>query len=109
MFRSDERQPAGVNQRHGVRICDMSRYDEKKPRLEYYSQQFAKRLFARHPEWKPYAGFYAKGEPGLLSYYLEVEIPSANPHVQTPLVIRTNSSPDVMVSWMDGWHFHVSP
>ncbi len=86
----------------------MSRYNEKIPRLEHYSQQFAKRLFACHPEWKQYESRYAQGEPGLLDYFLEVKIPSANPQVIAPLLIRTHPR-EVFVRWMEGWHVHISP
>lgn len=85
----------------------MSRYDEKLPRLETFSRQFAKRLFARHPAWKLYEGRYVKGDPGLLEYYLEVKIPSGNPQVAEPLLIRTWPCEEVYIQWMEWWHVHI--
>ncbi len=89
----------------------MSRHDTKPPRLEHYSQQFAKRLFARHPEWKQYAGHYAEGEPDALDYFLEVSVPSGNPQVAEPLVIRTRPTnpKEVFVKWGGSWHTHIIP
>ena len=86
----------------------MSRRDEKHPKIGYYSQQFAKRLFARHPGWKAYADRYSEGDPELPEYFLEVTIPSANPQVVEPLIIRTCSK-EIVSKWMEQWHAHIFP
>ena len=85
----------------------MARYDEKGPRLETYSQQFAKRLLARHPEWRPFWGSYRQIEDGLQVSYLEVKLPSQNPAVPEPFVIQTRPGQEVLVYWMEGFHSHI--
>ena len=85
----------------------MSRYPrEKKVRLGSRSRAFAKMLFARHPEWEPFAGYYEVQEPEFVTRYLEVRVPSANPHVLDPLLIRVMPS-QVYLQWVKGWHDHV--
>ena len=78
-------------------------------KLEWYSEQFAKRLFQWVPHWKAYTGHYAEGEPGLLDYFLDIHIPPANPHVDQPLRIYTGRDQDITISWIDGWHAHFDP
>ena len=79
--------------------------EEVKRRLEYRSQQFAKRLFQWHPEWKRCAGNHERQEEGLPVCYLQVHVPSANPGVSEPLTI-TAYPREIIISWVDGWHRH---
>ncbi len=83
--------------------------EERAVRLEYHSQQFAKKLFARHPEWRRYASHYEGVEEGLPVCYLDVHVPSANPRVARPLRICTGANQDVTVIWAGDWHMHFDP
>ena len=76
-----------------------------KIKLEYYSDQFAKKLFRQFPHWKQYIGYDARGEPDLREYFLDLRVPPVNPKVSEPLHIFTRPE-DVTVSWVGGNHAH---
>lgn len=45
----------------------------------------------------------------MLGYFLDIHIPSANPHVDQPLRICTRRDQDITISWIEGWHAHFAP
>jgi hypothetical protein len=62
-----------------------------------YSEQFAKLLFERHPEWKPFSRFESSGA-------LVVEMASPNPNTRSELRIDTERE-EVTVGF-DMFHTH---
>ncbi len=73
--------------------------------LEYHSLRFAKMLFKRFPQWKPYSGHYVKQEDGFPTYYLDVAISPVNPNVTDALRI-TAYPREIIVQWLGGIHSH---
>jgi hypothetical protein len=78
---------------------------KRRIRLEATSQEFARELFSRHPEWQRDAGYYELEVGRYLQRFLEVRVPSAHPSVSDPLLIRTRPE-EVYLDW-GGWHDHV--
>ncbi len=78
--------------------------------LEYHSLRFAKMLFKRFPEWKPYSSYYIRDYSGKEKkyssvYHLKVDIPPANSNVTELLSILVY--PDqVIIQWIGGIHTH---
>ena len=80
----------------------MKNGDEPKIKLEYYSEQFAKKLFKRFPQWRQYAGHRVTGELDDIAYWLDVLIPSVNPNLSEPLRILTKPQ-EVIIGWIGNY------
>lgn len=75
--------------------------------LNDYSRRFAAKLFARYPEWEPYASSHPEGEPPEQKHFLDVRVPSANPRVPQPLHIYLETDDWFNIEWFNKGRFDV--
>lgn len=72
---------------------------------EEHSRQFARLLLARYPDWRPFGRDRREGEAGLDETFLEVYVPSANPQISAPWIIRVMHE-EIRLEWVYGVHWH---